>query len=423
MSSGDTEIEVLTSNKISFWLSYDKNHLGYKYDSESPHFSYNEFPVQYQTKAGPFEVPVYKVDAANCLIFTSKLVDEKLLKHFVSEKIVKFPLHPVNLIVKNVTNLEEIISFDCEKKNLQVVATSSTRTVFPLKQTPVPHLIKLHSNLQITKTRRHMELRKISHAVAITKAFDNSDVFFKNPKIAYYPESLGVVYNTGKKSDWGFLVRELQSRPYLKRDYYIVPLFSFYLAGEDSDPYLVKLIKLSGKDPLQYILKEVLFPLFEGWIEIYYTTGFLLEPHGQNVNVEIDSKTHEIIRFSHKDFDCVFNSDYLKKLGQPLDGLNFDKKDVACYESKTKSPKGTLFSMTYDYAMKKTLDDFARFAEEYYGIKKETLCEEIIQFQKNFEDFFFNEFYKDGIIELKKIDCNYVFLTSKKKNPWRLYSV
>jgi hypothetical protein len=45
----------------------------------------------------------------------------------------------------------------------------------------------------------------------------------------------------------------------------------------------------AGAAPYEYIMEEIIYPWIKGWADIYLETGIMLEPHGQNVVVEIDS--------------------------------------------------------------------------------------------------------------------------------------
>jgi siderophore synthetase component len=52
----------------------------------------------------------------------------------------------------------------------------------------------------------------------------------------------------------------------------------------------------ADRDPLEFVLENIMFPIIRHWVECFLNFGFLLEPHGQNVLFEIgkDRKTGKV---------------------------------------------------------------------------------------------------------------------------------
>jgi hypothetical protein len=366
----------------SAFLAFENFANGIEPRPNNPLATFSAFPEKYQPGAKPYNLLVYEVDRQKCLIFTSDEVDKSLLEFYLpKEGKIKFVVHPVNLDHPNMLNIEEIKQL--ASTTILVSPTSSTRTVFVLNQDDLPdHCLKPHADLFITRWRRHMEKRKVLQAVAITKMLEKSNAFKEDKTLAYFAESIGVVYGKDKKDDWGYIVREMESSPKLdlKRSY--VPLNSLYMPDKrepKQDPYLVLIINKHKKDPENFI-KEILTKLIDGWVKVYLETGILLEPHGQNVVIEFSEDEKDIIRFSHRDFDCEVNEDIAKANG--FDTSELYEKNLFSNDGDKFTPKGAHLSIIYDNSFKVVLEKIANLAETKYGIKKDTLKAFIINYMK-----------------------------------------
>ena len=411
---------------VSAWLDCEKHINGFgRVRPNNPYAAYTQFPSQYTPGAESFQLPYYQLDAKKCLIFTSRCPNPALSQRYLQagEGRVLFPVHPVNLGDPSVLHIDEIARNAFQ--NVRVSATSSTRTVFVLDSTLPLHCVKPHTNLRITKWRRHMEDRKVEHAVAVTRILERSPVFEETPRAGYFPETIGIVYGNGSsRNEWGFIVREMQSKPPLSSPYKMIPLNSLYLSPVDApekEPILVDMIRRSKKEPKEFILDEIIKPLIDGWFNVYLKTGVLFEPHGQNVIVEIDESTGKITRFSHRDFDCDVNEDLLLKNGFTKDGL-YEHNLFSTQGSKF-SPQGCHLSAIFDKSFKVVLEGLADVGERYFNVPKEEIRERCKAFLYEQHPQVMKEHFPEGgkvyNLVLDEESKEIVFQESPERPTWR----
>jgi siderophore synthetase component len=380
--------------KINFdkktFLDFENYANGIEPRPNNPLATFSAFPEKYQPGAKPYDLLVYDVDRQKCLIFTSDKVDPRLLEFYLpKEGKVKFVVHPINLDHPTMLHINEIKQL--AGSTILASPTSSTRTVFVLNQDNLPtHCLKPHADLFITRWRRHMEKRKVMQAIAITKILEKTKAFKEDKTLAYFPESIGVVYGKDQKEDWGYIVREMDSSPKLDQKRSYIPLNSLYMPNKknpDDDPYLVQIINKHKKDPDKFI-KELLTNLIDGWVKVYLETGVLLEPHGQNVIVEFSEDEKDLIRFSHRDFDCEVNQDIAKANGFDIHELY--ENNLFSTNGDKYTPKGAHLSIIYDNSFKVVLEKISALAETKYGIKKN----ELRAYIKNYMQTKHNDFLK-----------------------------
>lgn len=88
-----------------------------------------------------------------------------------------------------------------------------------------------------------------------------------------------------------------------------IPFFSLYAKSPDgSNPLLIDMINRSGEDPVQFVENKIIIPFINEWFDSAMS-GVLMEPHAQNVVMEIDETGMPTGRFRHRDFGG-FNIDF-----------------------------------------------------------------------------------------------------------------
>jgi len=244
-----------------------------------------------------------------------------------------------------------------------------------------------------------MEDRKVRHAVAVTRILEGCPVFTRDSKVGFFPESLGGVYGEEfSEKNWGFIIREMQAQPHLERPYRMIPLNALYIPSSqapEEEPLLVDMIRKSPKSPRDFILEEIIQPLISGWIEIYLETGILLEPHGQNVIVEMDAESGRILRFSHRDFDCEINQDILKSKGYSI--LDLNPRDLFTTQGDDWAPQGSHLSIIFDNSMQVALEGLAGIGAQYFGVDAESIREGCRDFlSEKFPEFLRDHFPQNG---------------------------
>ncbi|MBS3905313.1 MAG: hypothetical protein KGZ39_08315 [Simkania sp.] len=355
------------------WIYFERYVNGIQPRPNNPLATYSELEPQYRpnSSADSFQVPNFQIPKKNVMVLCSSDINPKIFNHYLSNEHASLAVHPQISKDLSVNKMQEIVSHP-KASDIVVSPTASSRTVFVLDPHLPPHCLKLHCPIQITRSTRHLEKRKIEHSITVSNALAHSTAMRANPAFAYFPESLGIVYGNAFDS-WGFLVRDMTPRPYLPNSSFI-PLFSLYspdVAHPNRPPLLHELIGESGVDPEQCILQQIFFPLLKCWVDVYTNTGILLEAHGQNVCLEL-SESGQISRFIFRDFDTYVNKDiYTEKHKGSLEGLNpyelFQSKDTE------EAPQGTTVSLIYDQAMRVPFDRIAEIAEKTYHIPKQRL--------------------------------------------------
>jgi siderophore synthetase component len=163
---------------------------------------------------------------------------------------------------------------------------------------------------------------------------------------AYFREVLGISQKnlhpqTDRGENWGFLVRELTPFPAVAGERQLVPGFSLF--GRDFfDPDQEQLVfpLMDGKGPSEFLLDEILFPIIRHWVTCFLEFGLLLEPHGQNVLLEL-GPGGSVERIVHRDLNLGIDNRRRRHLELPLGGSN----------TYNQMETGEFASITYDKFM------------------------------------------------------------------------
>ena len=282
----------------SHWLYTERYVNGIAPRPNNPHATYTE--VQEQFRPGSpnpsFSVPLFKLPRDLCNVRIAQNADPKIVSKYVDNSHSHLAVYPQVLNENTEPHLAKIKNYMNHK--ITVAPTASSRSLFVLEKDSqlLPHCVKTHLPLRITRNMRGLNRAKIEHSITISDQIGRSIPSFNNPQFAYLPETLGVSIK-GKNSDdsWGFLVRELIPHPFIPGSHnrLMIPLFALYSKDKmnpDKKPILCDLIEASGEDPKSFIQEKILFPILRVWAEVYQKTGIILESHGQNTLFEVDEK-------------------------------------------------------------------------------------------------------------------------------------
>lgn len=399
---------------VQNWLNCENFANGITARPNNPNALYNEFDKKYRPGDGRegFLLQKFYMPKKDCMFYKTKEANKELVQRYAKKTHIVFPVHPSTL--KN-TDVFKINMFSRKLFSIStVIPTASTRTVF-VDESEQLHCVKLHSNNVITRWMRSLDAPTVRHSIAVTRIFEKSKIFKENKNIGYFPESVGACLGSQKK-DWGFLVRDMQPTP-IREDLEkaeLVPLNSLYKPDKrfpKSVPKLVKWIKKSKEDPKAFVIDRVIKPLLVNWAKIYLETGVLLEPHGQNVCVQVQNSLPR--RFVFRDFDTAVNGDLLKKAKIKVRGL--DKDGVIDNERSTKA-----VSLIFDRSVKTMLDDIADLMQKHFQIKKEDLHKKVRKFLKKEVPDFFEHLPEDGKARsYKRIKGVEKKVWIDLLNPWR----
>jgi hypothetical protein len=211
-------------------------------------------------------------------------------------------------------------------EEINVVPSSSTRTLFT---TGNPfHALKVHFPFRVSRYGRKMRDEVIEQAIRVSLDIEtNIDCFTAD--FAYLREVIGVSLKddeekqqTGRGENWGYLVRDMRPFPAAPEQRKLIPGFALYgLDFFDStiEPLIYQLI--GDQDPLTFVLEKIMLPIISHWLQCYSALGYILEPHGQNVLLELDGNGN-IARIVHRDLSTGIDMRRRRDLGLNSDHLN-----------------------------------------------------------------------------------------------------
>jgi len=121
----------------------------------------------------------------------------------------------------------------------------------------------------------------------------------------------------------------------------LVPGFALY--GKDfyrPDKPILLFNLIGSADPVEFVLENIMLPIIRHWVGCFLHFGYLIEPHGQNVLLEID-ENGEIRRMVHRDLSVGIDMRRRRDLNLSDTGLNAYNRMEA----------GHFLSITYDKFM------------------------------------------------------------------------
>jgi hypothetical protein len=83
----------------------------------------------------------------------------------------------------------------------------------------------------------------------------------------------------------------------------LVPLFALAkMPPKGGKPYVLVLAEKAGLSPREFITRELIDRFVEQWVTLAVDYGILMEPHGQNLMLELNRRGKFTGRFVHRDF-------------------------------------------------------------------------------------------------------------------------
>lgn len=312
-------------------------------------------------------------------IFSKKTEDE-----------ITFYIHPD--MIKDLPNeiIREI------KYNILVKPTSSTRTVLPNNK---EYFIKLHLDKRLSKYIRRLSQSSIQHSINVSNIINScieSNIHTCPKTFGFLPESIGIF---NKKLNYGMIIREKIPRPIIdsiqtntslntdqENKRYYFPLFSLYskdLKHPEDKTLFTQIVNKNNINPKELFLEQYLKPLFIGMNYFINNQGILLEPHGQNVLIEIDTNFN-ITRLIHRDFQSIYIDNNIRKINN-LEMIF--QKHIMGTECTSKES----YSLVYDHFIGRyVFDEFLELLETEHNIPKNQMIQLIKnEFKKHFDKTLF----------------------------------
>ncbi|MBS3071671.1 hypothetical protein J4408_01635 [Candidatus Pacearchaeota archaeon] len=340
-----------------------------------------------------YTLPYTKLSRNKVSLFISK-PNKLIYKKFVGKN-VNFFIHPDMLYEIKPTNLNW-------KKSVQ--PTSSTRTVLIDKNI----FVKLHLNKRLSRYIRRLTKSSVIHSIKVSSELEQAILKKNIPEsFAFLPETIGIVYR-----NFGMLVRETQPRPSVREKRIIVPMFSLYsrdLNKPSDKPLFVQIVERRKIDPMDFLINEIIWPLFKNMSFFINNYGLLLEPHGQNILAEI-APNLKITRIVHRDFQSMYIDLDIRKKKKLSNKFNKHLMGTEC-------KKIISYSLVYDnYVGRYMLDKFVKLINKEWNIPKRVIISKIKESFKRFFDqslFPKNYFYTMAESEFK----NNKTVFTRHKNP------
>lgn len=272
----------------------------------------------------------------------------------ITDKTLTMLIHP------DMTENKYIKEHCCTIEDDVIVSpTASGRTVFDLKN---KRFIKLAYLNYLGRILRHMESDKILSAYEATQQLIKvANSGMANPCFSFLKEDKGIVaympFDKQKVStsdkipesclrsgmyEWGVLFREAKPYPYIEEEEYLIPFFSLFsdefmpdrnCINAEHELLIYQLFKKQSKQMEQFLLEDILYPLFNTYFDALILGGIELEAHAQNLLLSI-TKDFKVKRIVCRDLESAGRDIDLMKF------LNIQYNTVVTnYKYNTRTPK------------------------------------------------------------------------------------
>jgi hypothetical protein len=334
----------------------------------SKHADYTEAQEKYRpnSRHTRFDLAVFEVPRDQMCIYTANPPIELATTYLATEKIL-FCIHP-QLLEENQEDLyvKQTLSIGTLQNGIAVSPSSSTRTLYVIDD-EIPHAIKVHFPFRISRYGRKMRDEVLEQTINISMELERG-IRHLDDRFAFLREVIGVAHrnlqpDSPRGENWGYLVRDMKPFPMVEDERNLIPGFSLY--GKDffdpgETPLLFDLI--GDRDPQEFVLENIMFPIIRHWVECFLNFGYLLEPHGQNVLFEI-GKDREIERIVHRDLALGIDIRRRREIHLPDGNLN----------EYNRMESNEFHSITYDKFMGGHFFDriLASCQEKYPYLRKE----------------------------------------------------
>ena len=293
----------------------------------SPHAGYTEASERYRpdSETREVEIPTFDMPKEGMNLYTANPTSE-LEATYLGPDWVRFCLHPqVPEEHPEDPYVLRTLALGTRRADVSASPSSSTRTLY-VQGHDHPHALKLHFPFRVSRYGRRMRDKVVQQAIAVSAELEDWKGM-PDSGFAFLREVIGVTHpNLDEKSaraeNWGYLVRDLVPFPHRPEPGTLIPGFALY--GKDYfDPKVLPLLHdlVGGRDPAQWTLENVFLPIIRQWIACFRDLGFILEPHGQNVLLEV-SPTGSVTRIVHRDLSVGIDMRRRRDLGLPDGDLN-----------------------------------------------------------------------------------------------------
>lgn len=175
-----------------------------------------------------------------------------------------------------------------DKKALFVIPISSARTVKVAGDNG--WFLKLCYKGLIGRIDRQLAKKHALAAVEVSKIIENAFINKRLPNNFYFYRELSArVFNLPDNNnyyEWGLVTREPRPYPSNSNLEVIIPGFSLFSPDDkkpDDPTLLTQLIQNQTKSTTNYLLEDLIFPIFDTYFQLLLNCGLQLEAHAQNI--------------------------------------------------------------------------------------------------------------------------------------------
>lgn len=278
----------------------------------SPHAGYSEAREAYRpdSRVSSFMLPTFRMPRESVRVFHAN-PSEALVRRYLPEEEAVFCVHPQVLEEEpGDPFLKRTLALGSPGPGIPVSPSSSTRTLYVLEDqaSGLPsflHALKVHFPFRISRYGRRMRMEVVEQAVNVSRELEAGAPRLDDG-FAFLREVLGVAHpdpdpHGPRGESWGYLVRDMTPYPEQPGPVSLIPGFALY-GGDFFNPQAPPLLLevLGDADPRELFLDQIFLPILRHWVQCYLAFGFILEPHGQNVLLEVEG-AGKIRRVVHRD--------------------------------------------------------------------------------------------------------------------------
>jgi hypothetical protein len=307
----------------------------------SRHAGYTEADAPYRpdSRHPHFDLAVFEVPRAQMLVHAANPPSD-LDKTYIPGERILFLIHPQVLAgFGDDPYIVHTRAIGERHAPISVSPSSSTRTLY-VHGHRVPHAVKVHFPFRVSRYGRKVRNEVLEQAVNVSIELELG-VDCMDDRFAFLREVIGVAHRnldpvSARGENWGYLVRDMVPFPRVDEERTLLPGFALY--GRDYfDPRReLLLFELIGdNDPRDFILEQIMLPIVRHWVTCFLNFGYLLEPHGQNVLLELDS-TGQVERIVHRDLSVGIDMRRRRHIRLPDTGLNqYNRMEYSDFHSIT----------------------------------------------------------------------------------------
>ena len=268
----------------------------------------NHQEQRYAPEAGKtFAVKSYWVDAGKTETFLGQGLSRDLQRLFTrthkGREQVRLLVHP-----ESEAFYKGFLAGATRGADFSASATASSRTllVWAKGKAARPFFAKVSLDRTIGGVVRTVPRGEIARSIGVNNTLQ-ADRKGLPRSMGFLPEVIGVMPRGMERG--GMIIRDIP-RDVASGKTRLVPLFSLYAKRPGGKaPLLAQMIRDSGMSAEAFVRTKIIRPFARQWLKLAVDRGITMEPHAQNVLLEIRPNGQPTGRFFHRDFGG-FNVDF-----------------------------------------------------------------------------------------------------------------